>query len=338
MSEGLRAAARPNLLLSVIIPTYNRKDSLLRTLDSLSRQTCSAERFEVIVVDDGGSDGACEIKQRAFPFQLVYLCQANQGSAAARNYGAQQSRGDVLVFIDDDITLDAGCLAAVAVKTKPDIIVMGLWQPYEPPNPSPFNNSVTRQVRATAAGIAGDEEVAFSECTSNNLAMWREDFIRVGMWQDVLGDGPTLWGDVEFGYRAWRQGCRFVRAADARLIHRDHHIANLAAACKRAYHVSNIVQPLFVLHPEIRPHLRMFHEKEPVDWRQDPPQLILGKLSRQAIWSRPAMWAMQRAVPFLERRAPESSLLASFYQWIISGYIFRGYRAGLRAAAQRPAA
>lgn len=338
MSKDLNAVAAPNLLVSVIIPTYNRKDSLLRTLDSLSRQSYPAERFEVIVVDDGGSDGACEVKRRAFPFQLVYLRQANQGSAAARNHGAQQSRGGVLVFVDDDMTLDAGCLAALAAKTRPGIVAMGLWQPYEPSNPSPFSNFVARQVRSTAVRVIEDEEVIFSECTSNNLAVWREDFTRVGMWQDVLGDGPTLWGDVEFGYRAWKQGCRFVCVADARLIHRDQHTTNLTTACKRAYHVSNIVQPLFVLHPEIKPHLRMFHEKVPVAWRHDSPKIILDKLSRQVIWSRPAMWAMQRAVPILERRAPESALLASFYQWIVSGYIFRGYRDGLRAAAQQPAA
>ena len=42
------------------------------------------------------------------------------------------------------------------------------------------------------------------------------------------------------------------------------------------------------------------------------------------------MWAMERSVPILERRAPESRLLALFYRWIVSGYIYRGYRHGLR--------
>ncbi|HAJ34903.1 MAG TPA: hypothetical protein DCL15_04310 [Chloroflexi bacterium] len=320
--------------VSVIIPTYNRKQSLLRTLDSLARQTYPTDRFEVIVVDDGGNDGSHEVRQSAYPFQLEYFHQSNKGSAAARNYGVQQSRGDILVFIDDDMTLDARYLAVIAAKTEPGIITMGLWQPYEPPNPSPFSDYMARQTQAIAIRTVENEEVSFSECTSNNLAMWHDDFIRIGMWQDVLGDGPTLWGDVEFGYRAWKQGCRFVRVADARLVHRDYHITDLATACKRAYHVSSVVQPLFILHPEIKSHLCMFHEKEPVTWHQDSPSLILGKLLRQAIWSWPVMWAMQCVVPILERRVPESKMLALLYRWIISGYIFRGYRDGLRELAK----
>jgi len=323
-------------LISVIIPTYNRKDSLMRTLDSLSRQTYSAERFEVIVVDDGGSDGTDQLTKTTYPFRLLHCRQINQGSAAARNHGAQQSHGDVLVFIDDDMTLRSEYLAEIAGKTLPGTIAMGLWQPYEPPYPSHFSRAIAQQVATQAAHALRDEEVSYTECTSNNLAVHRTDFMRVGMWQDVLGDGPTLWGDVEFGYRAWRKGCRFVRVADARLIHRDQHSADLAAASKRAYQVSRIVQPLFALHPEIKELLPMIRDKGPIEWRQNPPTLILRKLARQVVSSRPAMWIMERAVPLLERRAPGSKLLALLYRWIISGYIYRGYREGLRSMiAQR---
>lgn len=321
--------------ISVIIPTCNRKGLLLPTLDSLAAQTYPADRFEVMVVDDGGNDGTEQIAQVVYPFKLVYCRQTNQGSALARNYGMERSRGEILVFVDDDTTLDPGYLASIARKTLPGVVAMGVWQPYEPPDASPFCRSVAREAAATSAEMRDDREVPFSECTSNNLAVCREDFVHAGMWRDVLGDGPTLWGDVEFGYRAWKQGRHFVCVADAKILHRDRHIIDLSAAARRAYHVSRIVQPLFQSHPEIRKHIPMFRDKGPIVWHQDPPSLILRKLARQVASSRPAMWAMERAVPVLERRAPESRLLALFYRWIISGYICRGYRKGLREQGTR---
>ena len=320
-------------LVSVVIPTYNRKKSLLCTLESLSRQTYTAERFEVIVVDDGGDDGTDQVAQILYPFCLVYCRQTNRGSAFARNHGAEQSRGDILMFIDDDMTLDPGYLAAIAEQTTPGTVTMGVWQAYEPPHPSCFSKVTARQIDIQTANVIRNGEVLFTECTSNNLAVQAADFVQAGMWQDVLGDGPTLWGDVEFGYRAWKKGCRFVRVAEAKIVHRDQHMTDLESAAERAFHVSRIVQPLFVLHPEIKAYLPMFRDKGPTEWGQDLPTLILRKLARQVFSSRPAMWAMEHAVPLLEHRAPTSELMVRIYRWLISGHIYRGYRAGLREVA-----
>ncbi|MDZ7339508.1 MAG: glycosyltransferase [candidate division KSB1 bacterium] len=316
--------------VSVIIPTYNRKESLLRTLDSLARQTYPADRFEVIVVDDGGTDSTDQIVQNTYPFKLLYCRQTNQGSAAARNHGALKGSGDILVFVDDDVLLEPGYVGGIVRKTRSGVVTMGVWLPYRPIQPSIFSQRIAAEVEKRAASRQGDEEVPYTECTSNNLALQRDDFFRVGMWQDVLGDGPTLWGDVEFGYRAWKAGCRFVRVADAGIVHCDQHISDLKTAIRRAHHVSRIVQPLFALHPQIKDDLPMFRDKGPIAWRQDPPRLILRKLARQLASSPPALWAMERSVPLLERHAPNSKLLALFYRWIISGYIYRGYRQGLQ--------
>ena len=322
--------AQVALEISVIIPTYNRKASLLRTLESLGQQMFPADRLEVVVVDDGGSDGTDAITESMYPFRLLCVRQTNQGSAAARNHGAQQSTGDILVFIDDDMTLHSGYLAALADKTFAGTLAMGVWQPYKMPNPSPFSNTTALRLEAQAARVIHDHEVPFAECTSNNLAVRRSDFGRIGMWQDVLGDGPTLWGDVEFGYRAWRMGCRFVRITDAKLIHRDQHVIDLASATRRAYHVSSIVQPLFVLHPEIREHLPMFHDKGPIAWLADAPALIARKLARQTISSPPVLRGTENLTGVMERHWPSPALLERLYRWIISAYIYRGYRQGLQ--------
>jgi glycosyltransferase involved in cell wall biosynthesis len=321
-------------VISVIIPTYNRRDSLQATLESLARQTYPAKRIEVIVVDDGGSDDSEAVARRDYPFALRYLRQSNQGSAAARNRGAAACSGDTLVFLDDDMTLEAGYLAALAEKTLPGVITMGVWLPFEPPLASPFTFAVARETLRRARSTTRDKEVAFVDCASNNLAVRREDFARAGMWRDVLGDGPTLWGDVEFGYRAWRLGCRFMLVHAARIVHRDQHVMSLEAASARAYHVARIVQPLFALHPDIKPRLAMFRDKEPVAWGRDSAGLVGRKAARRVMSSSPVMGLMASTVPALERLAPGSTALRLLYRWIASGYLYRGYRAGLSAARE----
>ena len=92
-------------LVSVIIPTFNRKEMLKETLDSLAHQTLPFESFEVIVVDDGGEDGTKEITKQTFPFQLRYFWQTNQGDAAARDLGARESQAEILMSLDDDMVL-----------------------------------------------------------------------------------------------------------------------------------------------------------------------------------------------------------------------------------------
>lgn len=338
----MNVEAKPFPLISVIIPTYNRKDSLLRTLDSLSQQSYPAERFEVIVVDDGGSDGTEAITQRPFPFLLRYLRQENQGEVMARNRAAQHSAGQHLIFLDDDIETNPQYLTTLMAvhAARPRAVVLATL--VEVPAGLPSDHPQSSQPPTLHAGDrtpSEPEPMTFIGCMSGIVSIARSDFFEIGAMQPLRsGEGRNTWGGIDFGYRAQQHGFSFWRASSAIAYHHDDALTSLQARCSRSYRVSCEVHYLFAKYPAVRGQIPMFRDKEPVAWRQDPPRLILRKLARQVIWSRPAMWAMQRAVPFLERRAPESSLLASFYQWIVSGYIFRGYRDGLRAAAQRPAA
>ncbi len=89
--------------VSVVIPTFNRTKALTRCLEGLATQTYPKDRFEVVVVDDGGSTDLEEgLPRGAFPGYTRLLRQPNQGPAAARNLGAREARGDILAFTDDD--------------------------------------------------------------------------------------------------------------------------------------------------------------------------------------------------------------------------------------------
>ncbi len=89
----------PSDLVSIIIPTFNGGARIGRCLDALAMQTPPRE-VEILVVDDGSNDQTAEVVSRYSGVRLIR--QANAGPAAARNHGAAQARGKIILFTDDD--------------------------------------------------------------------------------------------------------------------------------------------------------------------------------------------------------------------------------------------
>ena len=100
--------------VTVIIVTYNRCQSLAKALESvvLSSLPTSVE-WEVLVVDNNSSDQTLQVAEdfRArYPDRFRYLRQPNPGKSFGLNAGILASRGDILAFIDDDVTVNRlGC-------------------------------------------------------------------------------------------------------------------------------------------------------------------------------------------------------------------------------------
>jgi glycosyltransferase involved in cell wall biosynthesis len=84
--------------VTVVIPTYNRRDLVREAIASVTAQ--SYPDVEVIVVDDGSADGTAEVVQQCAGVQYVY--QANRGVSAARNVGVAHARGELIAFLDSD--------------------------------------------------------------------------------------------------------------------------------------------------------------------------------------------------------------------------------------------
>lgn len=101
--------------ISVVVPTYNGKDLLIRTLRTLSRQTVDRSLYEVIVADDGSSDGTdSAILPFAELINLKYLYQEHKGfrAAAARNMGLREAQFETVLFIDAGILVSPRLLKA----------------------------------------------------------------------------------------------------------------------------------------------------------------------------------------------------------------------------------
>ena len=192
--------------LSVVIATKDRAAFLARTLDSLASQS-GAPAFEVVVVDNGSRDATAELvngRTASVPYRLklVHVVQPNRG--AARNAGIAAATGDVVVFIDDDVSLPQAFLAAHADAQRGvfPLAVSG-----------PILNVPDYDVRPkpTFANYSG---AFFCTC---NVSVWRTALLAVGSFDesfDLYG-----WEDTELGLRLRAYDVRRAFAWPAYLWH-----------------------------------------------------------------------------------------------------------------------
>ncbi len=98
-------------MVSVIIPTFNEKKILEECIESLGSQTYND--FEIIVVDDGSTDTTWQLLSeiRNSKFEIRKLRAKHGGPGAARNLGAARAKGNILVFVDADMTFDSKFIA-----------------------------------------------------------------------------------------------------------------------------------------------------------------------------------------------------------------------------------
>ncbi len=197
------------MLLSVVIPTYNRKESLLRMLNALAKQTFPASDFEVIVISDGSSDGTTEaVKAFSAPYRLIFEEQKNSGPSVARNKGARMAANPLLVYLDDDIEPVPEFLAehAQAHNGVTDLVLIGPQS--EPPNePIPHwiaweHKMLRKQYENFVSGVW---EAGPNNLYSGNFSLRREHLLAVNGFDTRF----TRQEDVELGFRLAQRGLRF---------------------------------------------------------------------------------------------------------------------------------
>lgn len=98
-------ARQSNVTFSILVPTWNRREHLMRAIESILAQTY--RRFEAIVVDDGSIDGTIEMVQSRYAEEIAqgiikYLPSEHFGAAAARNFGLRSSTADFIAYLDSD--------------------------------------------------------------------------------------------------------------------------------------------------------------------------------------------------------------------------------------------
>jgi GT2 family glycosyltransferase len=202
--------------ITVVIPTYQRKDRLARVLDGLAQQTHSA--FDVVVVDDGSTDGtAGYLREARFPFEVRAISQLNAGPAAARNAGVAAAKGEVVLFLDDDVLpapeLVGEHLRAQAEQARCAITgPLGSLSRYAQPWVAWEQAMLEDQYGAMNRG---EWEPTFRQFWTGNASVAREEIVAAGGFDPAFRRAE----DVELAARLARRGVRFRFHPAARTEH-----------------------------------------------------------------------------------------------------------------------
>lgn len=95
-------------MISVVIPLYNKEESILKTINSVLNQTYTD--FEIVIIDDGSTDNSStKVKEITDP-RMSYYYQSNKGVSTARNNGVLKAKGEWIVFLDADDIIYSDCL------------------------------------------------------------------------------------------------------------------------------------------------------------------------------------------------------------------------------------
>ncbi len=220
---------------SVIVPVYNGARVIERCLDALAAQTAPAGSFELIVVDDGSTDGTAAVVSRwaaAHPhLPLRLVSQPNRGASTARNHGAQLATTPLLFFTDADCAPAPGWAAAfVAAFAGPDAPA-GAMGAYGGAQATPAAAFAQLEFEERYARMRRRPSIAVA---STYAAAYRRDvFWAAGGFDPAIPDNE----DTELAYRVSTQGHRLVFVPEA-IVHQEHDptwIGYLRTKAQRGY-------------------------------------------------------------------------------------------------------
>ncbi len=298
---------------SIIIPTYNRKNILKRSLGYLFEQTYPAAKYEIIVVDDGSVDGTIEmIKTLRPPCSLRYFRQDNRGPAVARNLGIKNAKGRIIIFLDDDIFATSRLIeehmsyhsrfsnlfATGHTLLLPELIESSL-----------FLRCARKRHERLPWNSANP---VFSEFLIGNSSVKKENFLDIGLLDKALG--KYGWEDIEWGYRAHKKGLQLKFNRNA-----------------IAYHYKN---PTF----EESCRLHRLMGKSAVTFYKKHPDLTIALLlgvhpllvfAKSILYNKPLVKLCQKILPYIQSRK-FFPILYFCYSVVLEYYYFIGIKEGLR--------
>ena len=207
-------------VLSVILPTRNRALLLAQALESLTRQTLAADRFEVVIVDDGSTDDTPDVC-RAFASRLPLRCLRLKaaGIAAAKNLAVTTARGSIVLFFDDDDLADAQlCASHVAAhQERPafNLAVLGHtdWAPGLEVTPVMDYAINVGHFLFAYTPLEHQQMLDFSYFWGGRSSCKRVLLVRHGLFNQMFTFGCE---DIELGYRLKRHGLQVVYDTRAR--------------------------------------------------------------------------------------------------------------------------
>jgi glycosyltransferase involved in cell wall biosynthesis len=206
------------MVISVVVSTFNRREIVLQSLETLFTQSVSPSVFEVIVVVDGSTDGTGDALRALRPqCRLRVIEQENRGLAGARNTGYRAAESDLVLFLDDDMLCDPGLIEAHLAAHETPFPLAGfgaLFLSQDSPQ-SLAAECFRREIGAFHLKRRRDPKTQWqpSECVFSNSSLPRRVLEELGGFDERF----RMREDQEFGVRLFAAGVtpRYIDGATA---------------------------------------------------------------------------------------------------------------------------
>jgi GT2 family glycosyltransferase len=314
-----------NVRLSVIVPTHNRHASLSKTLERLRYQDIHREHYEIVVVDDGSTPPLALSPNDQGPACSVVRLEGAERSAA-RNRGADAARGEVLVFLDDDMTVGPDFLSAHlrGHEEWQGTLVVGAVRLIEEAIATPFGRfrqNIEQQNVPRSRGLTSIPNF----CTAANMSIPRNVFVDAGGFDESLASAE----DQDLALRHTARGGQIAFIPEAVAIHNDDSL-DIRSYCRRVeWGMENMV-PFCRRHPDWPDNVARDRVNGVVRISREPLSQSGRKLIKFALRLRPADETLFGAAWVLEHVAANSGMLDRVYRVLLGTHIFKGYRRGLK--------
>lgn len=245
-----------NPKISVIIPTYNRALKLEKNLQALKKQTLSKNDFEIIIVDDGSGKETQELLkkfQESLP-QLNWIHKENGGAASARNLALQKAKGEIVLFLDDDVYASPDLLEHHfqfhQKNPEKEKTCLGYlqWTP---------NEEITPLMKWMTEGWKGPLMDFHNKKSGDLLTFWHFYTANLSVKKNLLQDEKFNegfhsygWEDTELAYRLWKKKNMKLIFVKEALAYHDHFM-DLENFKQRMEKVGKSAVYFESLHPEL---------------------------------------------------------------------------------------
>lgn len=310
---------------AVIVPAHNRPEAVAETVKRLMAGRGRTDDFEVIVVDDGSEPPL------ALPSVDGLRVLRTEGieRSRARNLGAVSTRADLVIFIDDDISVDSDFVRAhrQASRDFPDSIGVGSLHLPGEMGRTPFGR-FRREIEGPHQERPRGPVAEQNFCTAANMSMNRQQFLDIGGFDPAIVSSE----DQDLALRFCARGGRIAFLPEAAALHRDSN-ADIEAYCRRHEWGSRAMAPFLRRYPE--------REDNQARLRFDPARhvrlperaaLIARRLAAHPLAVR-GLLAITRAA---ENAGVSDSRLFGLYRVLLGLHLFRGFRQGLVEVTAAP--
>ncbi len=239
-------------MISVVIPSYNRRDCVLALLRDVYAQ--KDVEMEVIVVDDRSPDDSVAAIRREFPQVTLLVNEKNGGPAVTRNRGIRAAKGEIVVGFDSDVTLpDPYLLAKAEARFRALPQVTGLA--FRLLKPDGVSEDTPRWWHPVPIADYADKEFYTSYFSGTGYAFRREALVAAGMYPEIL---YMHYEEVELAFRILDRGGAILHCPELEVLHHANEVSRrsevsvfykprnqilLAAACMPGFHALRYVLP-----------------------------------------------------------------------------------------------